>query len=393
MRDIAQKEPHLKILHVLSSIGAASGGPSRAVFDLALTARRRGHAVTVCTTDYGGSSVDHAECLRAGVKVAIFPVFGPGRLQYSPGMQSHLRENIASFDVVHLHSLYLPHDLMVYRYATMNRVPYIVRPHGTFDPVIRDRKKLRKWVFDRVLQDRVIAAAAGIHYTSDDEHRLSNCAKDRSWIVPLPIRPEEFDGQPWDADFKARHRVGRDYILFLGRLAWKKGIDILVRAYAEFHKEHPELDLVIAGPDFGEEAKLRSLVRACGIDLHVHFIGMLDGPARIAAYRLAKLFVAPSRGENFGRTVVEAMIAKTPIVMTDRVGIWKQVVAADAALVVEGDVKSLLRGLRTAWEAYQEAVERAKRARQFVETEFGLNRVGEQLDRMYREAIATVTFP
>lgn len=377
----------LKILHVISSIDAASGGPSRAVFDLALAARLAGHDVTICTTNYGGQSIDHDDYLAASVKVRIFPTAGPPLLQYSPALERYVRENIASFDIVHLHSLYLYHDWVVYHHATRKHVPYILRPHGTFDPVIQERKKLRKWAMNKLFQDRVTNASAGIHYTSADEKRLSNCPKQTSWVVPLPIRPEEFDDQDWDRDFASKLGVRPGFILFLGRLAWKKGADILIKAFDAFAKKFPDTDLVIAGPDDGEEGRARLLCRDFGLDSKVHFTGLLDGPSRIAAYKMAKLFVLPSRGENFGRAVVEAMLVGTPVLMTDRVGIWDQVAEADAACIVQADVQSVLGGLISIWESYPVALERAARARKLVESRFGIAAVGEQLERMYGEAL------
>lgn len=384
----APKPERLTILHVISSIDAASGGPSRAVFDLALAARVRGHDVTICATNYGGQSVDYADYLKAGVKVRIFPIKGPTILQYSPSLETYVRENVASFDIVHLHSLYLYHDWVVYRHAPRRGVPYILRPHGTFDPVIRERKRVRKWVMNRLFQERITTASAGIHYTSADELRLSNCSKQTSWVVPLPIRPEEFDGQDWDRDFASKYGVRPDFILFLGRLAWKKGADILIEAFGDFSRRFPDTDLVIAGPDDGEERKLRELCRKCDLPSKVHFTGLLDGPSRVAAYKMAKLFVLPSRGENFGRTVVEAMLVRTPILMTDRVGIWEQVAQADAAYIAHADVQSVLRGLIAIWESYSLARERAARARKLVESRFGIEAVGVQLEQMYREALA-----
>lgn len=376
----------LRILHVVPSIEAASGGPARAVFDLALAALTRGHDVTICATDFGGPSVDHREYLKAGIKVIVFPVVGPPQLQYSDAMATYIRNTIASFDIVHLHSLYLPPDWIVYRYAAERGVPYILRPHGTFDPVIRNRKRVPKWILGKLFQDRVTAAAAAIHYTSDDERRLSNCANLNGWVIPLPIRPEEFEGQP-DPGFLAKFGVRPDFILFLGRLAWKKGADIAIRAFADFAKTRPEVDFVIAGPDSGEEAKLRALVGELQLGDKVHFTGMLDGPARIAAYKLAKLFVVPSRGENFGRTVAEAMMTGTPIVMTDCIGIWKQLLLADAACVVEADEQSVLRGLSSVWDSYSIALDRAARARRLVESHFAVKPVGEALERMYRQVL------
>jgi glycosyltransferase involved in cell wall biosynthesis/choline dehydrogenase-like flavoprotein len=382
----APKAPRLKILHVVPSVEAASGGPARAVFDIALAAQQRGHEVTICATNFGGSSVEHSEYLKAGIKVFVFPIFGPPPMQYSREMEHYLKDNIARFDLVHLHSLYLPPDWMVYRHAVAQRIPYILRPHGTFDPVIRERKRLPKWILGKLFQDSVTAAAAGLHYTSEDERRLSNCSNLKAWVVPLPIRPEEFAGDP-DPDFLKRYEVRPHFILFLGRLAWKKGADIAIRAFAEFAHRHPEIDLVIAGPDSGEEKNLRQLASRLGLDRQVRFTGMLDGPARVAAYKLAKIFVLPSRGENFGRTVAEAMLAGTPIVMSDRIGIWKDLVRHNAACVVDCDDPSILAGLRSLWDAYPEAMERARRARQLVESYYSIATVGEQLEQMYYAAL------
>jgi glycosyltransferase involved in cell wall biosynthesis/choline dehydrogenase-like flavoprotein len=377
----------IRILHVISSIDVSSGGPSRAVFDLALAAQMRGHEVTICSTNFGGRSIDYSDYLKVGVAVLIFPTSGPNILQYSKAMECYLRDNIASFDIVHLHSLFLPHDWAVYRYATKHRIPYILRPHGTFDPVIRDRKRGRKWVLNMLFQQRVTCAAAGIHYTSRDEQNLSNSQNRTSWIVPLPIRPEEFDGQSWDSDFESKYGINSDFILFLGRLAWKKGADILIHAFNEFTKHYPHVDLVIAGPDNGEERKIRSLVQSFNLESKVHLTGVLDGPQRVAAYKLAKIFVLPSRDENFGRTAAEAMLVGTPIVMTDRVGIWEQVAQEDAACIVQADVNSVLNGLISVWESYPTALERARRARRLIENQYGIGVVGEMLERMYRDAL------
>lgn len=378
----------MKILHVISSISAAAGGPSRAVFDLALAARARGHEVTICAATYGGQSVDYEDYVKAGVTVRLFATKGPPILQYSPSLAKYVKENVGFFDIVHLHSLYLYHDWIVYRHAGKHRIPYILRPHGTFDPVIRERKKIRKWVMNTLFQERVTTASAGIHYTSADEQRLSNCSKPISWVVPLPIRPEEFDGQDWERNFGVRYGVKPDFILFLGRLAWKKGVDILLEAFSAFSQRFPDTDLVIAGPDDGEEAKLRELCRKFDLESKVHFTGLLDGASRIAAYKLAKLFVLPSRGENFGRTIVEAMLVGTPVLMTECIGIWEQVAQADAAYIARPEAQSVLRGLVAIWEAYPLARERAARARKLVERQFGLEPVGEQLEHMYREALA-----
>jgi glycosyltransferase involved in cell wall biosynthesis len=385
--ETARSRASLRVLHVISSIDTASGGPARAVFDLALAARLLGHEVCICTSDYGGPKVDYADYERAGIEVKMFPVSHPWLLECSLELGKYIEDNIGYYDIVHVHSLYLYHDWAVYRQACRQGVSYILRPHGTYDPVIRERKVAAKWILERLFQEQVTYGAMGIHYTSDDEQRLSNCQNRTSWVVPLPMRMEEFDGMPADEHFKATHRIKSDYMLFLGRLAWKKGLDILIRSFADFAKIHPQAELVVAGPDYGEEEKIRTLVRSKALESKVHFVGVLDGAERVAAYRNAKLFVLPSRGENFGRTAAEAMIVGTPIVMTNCVGIWQLCQQEDAALIVQADEKSLLAGLLESWQSESSSKARAGRARTLVESQFGLQRVGEALEKMYREAI------
>jgi len=383
----ALQKKRLKILHVISSIDAASGGPSRAVLDFSLASRRRGHDVTICTTDFGGAPVDTAIYLDEGVVIEKFSVGRPKILEYSFGLARYLEGNISKFDIVHLHSLYLFHDWAVNKYARQNNVPYVLRPHGTFDPVIRVRKPLPKWVLGKLFQNKVTKEARGIHYTSAEEQRLSNCDNHRSWVVPIPIRPDEFDGQDYDVDFKSKYKIDNDYILFLGRLDQKKGADILIDSFSTFTKRYPDVDLVIVGPDFGELSKLRAMVQSLLLSAKVHFIGMIDGPSRIAAYKFAKLFALPSRGENFGRTAVEAMLAGVPIVMTEGVGIWPLLAETDSAIIVKPTTESFLSGLCEAWENYRDLLEKAARARRLVKDRFGIEKIGKLLDQMYADVL------
>src|SRR5262249_18816692 len=104
----------LRILHVISSIDAESGGPARAVFDLALAALLLGHEVCICTSDYGGPKVEYADYEKAGVEVKIFPISHPWLLECSIELAKYIERNIGYYDIVHVHSLYLYHDWSVY---------------------------------------------------------------------------------------------------------------------------------------------------------------------------------------------------------------------------------------------------------------------------------------
>ena len=121
---------------------------------------------------------------------------------------------------------------------------------------------------------------------------------------------------------------GRRVLLFLGRLHAKKGLDLLVPAFAELLARHPALHLVVAGPDFGAAAGVRRDAEALGVAERVSLPGPLEGAAKQGAFAAAEAFVLPSYTENFGIAVVEALAAGCPVVISDRVQIWREVAAA-----------------------------------------------------------------
>ena len=124
-------------------------------------------------------------------------------------------------------------------------------------------------------------------------------------------------------------------LLFLGRINFKKGLDILARAVGRLARK--DLHLVIAGPDGGYLAETRSFVAEAGIADRTTFTGMLAGEEKLAAFADAALFLLPSYSENFGIAVVEAMACGLPVLISDRVNIWREVVADGAGLAAPCD--------------------------------------------------------
>jgi len=139
----------------------------------------------------------------------------------------------------------------------------------------------------------------------------------------------------------------RRLILFLGRIHQKKGVDLLLQAFARHASEFPDFDLVIAGPDqVGLQAQLTNLAAELGIAARVHWPGMLSGDAKWGAFRSAEFFALPSHQENFGIVVAEAMALSRPVLITDKVNIWREIEADEAGLVVNDDVEAIAAGLR-----------------------------------------------
>ena len=94
------------------------------------------------------------------------------------------------------------------------------------------------------------------------------------------------------------------------------------------------MDLVIAGPDqVGWVPELQELADRLGISHRVHWPGMLKGDVKWGAFRQSEAFILPSHQENFGFVVAEAMACSTPVLISDKVNIWREVEASGCGLV------------------------------------------------------------
>jgi glycosyltransferase involved in cell wall biosynthesis len=107
-----------------------------------------------------------------------------------------------------------------------------------------------------------------------------------------------------------------------------------------------DLDLVIAGPDEeGLEAQLRAQAERLGISGRVHWTGILEGDLKWGALRAAEALVLPSRQENFGVVVVEALACRTPVLISDKVNIWPDLERDGAGIVNPDTAEGTLRSM------------------------------------------------
>jgi len=322
----------LRILHVIGDLAPESGGPAKAGFEMARAVARRGHDVAIYATDFGQAPEVARDVTQDGVRIRLFPLQPPKIWLASWPLRRALAQDLPSFDVLHVHSLYLFHDWVVADLTRRHRKPYLLRPHGTLDPYIFRRRRLKKMLFDHWFQNRLLAEAAAIHYTAEEEMRLAAPYVHGApgVVIPNGLDPGEYARLPAKGSFRDRHpEVGnRKILLFLGRINFKKGLDVLAAAVGRLGRA--DLHLVVAGPDGGYLDETRSFVESAGIADRTSFVGMLRGEDKLAALGDATLFLLPSYSENFGIAVIEAMACGVPVLISDRVNIWREVVADGA---------------------------------------------------------------
>ncbi len=382
----------LSILHVIANLAPAQGGPAAACPAMAEAMARRGHRVAVFTTDRGrrGEVPTDQPLERDRVTYRFFP-HRFRRFAVSTGLARALMAEVGRFDVVHLHSLYLFHDWAAARACRAAGVPYILRPHGAFLPFVRARGRLQKRVANLLFQNGVTRGAACLHYTSEAE------AQDAApfvfgrpgRVVPLGLDIAALaapDAPPLSARFP--ELAGKRVLLFLGRLAAQKGLDLLIPAFAAVAPRHPEWHLLLAGADRGEGERLRSLAAECGVAERLTFAGHLAGDDKHAALQQAELFVLPSRGENFGLAAVEAMAAGRPVLVTDRVALWREIESDGAGLVCPPQAADLTAALDRLMGDAGLRARLGRAARERTAPRFDWARVAPQLEALYAEAIA-----
>ena len=381
----------MRILHTIATLSARYGGPSKACFEMARALARRGHEVSVFTTNQGHPGpLDvplHEPIERDGVTVRHFPVSPPRFWGTSPPMARALRDAIPRADVVHLHSLYLFHCRAAGRACSRSGVPYVVQPHGALDPYLFRRHRLRKRLMEVWFQDAVTRGAGAIQFTTEEEMRLARpyIFGTRGVVAPIGLGLDEYDTAALRGRFRAAHpRVGdRPVVLFLGRLNFKKGIDILVRAFSEAIRAVPEAHLVIAGPDGGLRARTEAWIGSHGLRERSTLLDMVTGPEKLALLADADLFVLPSWSENFGIAVIEAMACSLPVVVSDRVNLWREVAGAGAGWVVPPEPGATRDAIVEALFDPVRAREKGARGRALVAERFTWTRIAPLMEEVY----------
>ena len=345
----------MKILHVIANLSPDRGGPPKAALEMCRALARHGHTVTLYTTNaYGAGTLNvpiDRPVLVDGVSVHYFPIGRFRRWSFSWPLARALHDHVRKFDVVHIHSLYIFHTFAAAHYCRKYNVPYLIRPHGSLDPFLRRKSRVKKAIYHFLIEKRNLDHAAAIHYTTHEEMELAHRPvgiRAPGVVVPLGLNLDDYAVLPPRGTLRARFpQIGDKFIvLFLGRINFKKGLDLLARAYGEVACRREDVHLVIAGPeDEGYGRQVRAWIEEKDLLDRVTFTGMLLGQDKLAAFRDADVFVLPSYAENFGIAVIEAMACGLPVIISDQVNICREIAVAEAGIVVNCSVESLANGI------------------------------------------------
>jgi len=380
----------MKILHVVPTYYPAVryGGPIRSVHGLASALAAQGHDVHVYTTNVDGSGVLPVPLDRParldGVTVWYFATSWGRRLYRSPGMGQALGLNVASFDIVHLHSVFLWPTSVAAQAARRAGVPYVLSPRGMLvGDLIRRRSSLAKRAWIALFERRNIEEAAAVHLTSEieaSELRALGFRSARLAVVPNGIELPADELPNGNSGVAFADGIRRPYILFLGRINWKKGLDRLIPAMEQV----ANADLLIAGND--EEnyrSELEALARRCGVVDRVRFLGPVHDDKKWALLSSAQILALPSYSENFGNVVLEAMAARCAVIVTPEVGLASIVHEAGCGVVTAGDPANLGLEIKRLLDDHERRRSMGDAGRRAVEAKYTWNIIGKQMLDVY----------
>lgn len=333
----------MTVVHVVPSLALRHGGVSVSVRELCQGLAQAGVAVRLLTTPRAhdplvdGPADDHLRA--AGVAIRYMPVHPwrwlGQRYAYGPAVGEILRQAIGAADLVHIHALWLYPTAAAARLCRRARVPYVLSPCGALDPYSLRRRRLIKRLYALAVERRTLAGAARVHFTSALEQRHADRfgTAAPAVVIPCSVPPGP---APAPGQFRAQHpEVGdRRLLLFLGRVHPKKRLDLVAEVFCRLAPRYPDLHLVVAGPDQGGGAAVRARLRRAGLLARATFTGLVAGAEKGAALRDSTLFLLPSEEENFGITVLEAMAAGVPVLLSPHVGVGAAVVQSQCGLIV-----------------------------------------------------------
>ena len=385
----------MKVLHVCASLSPEWGGPVAVVFDLLPALRDCGVSSTVIAPT--GRRVGSDSVWLEGVDSRLFPTGQLARAWtgYAPRMAKEIRQSMPDHDLVHIHELWHYPHYAASRAARAAGKPYVVTVHGEMNPWSLGQKRLKKWIYMRVVQMRILDRAEAVHAVTakEEQHIRAQGVRAPITVIPNGINGQTFNNFPAGRPFigKFPDLNGKRIILFLGRIHPHKGLDLLAQAFARLAIREEDVRLVIVGPDEASYRRtIEALLRTGGVLDRTLFTGMLTGDDKLAAYAAADVFVLPSHGEVIGVSTLEALAAGLPVVITRQCQ-FPEVAEAEAGLVVNPDPDEIHDALIKVLLDPEKGRAMGARGRQLVLERYTWDAVAERMARLYKSVLTSTT--
>lgn len=390
----------MRVLFVVESLSPSENtGVAAAVVALARALNQENINVELAAP----TSVNNREETEAfvdGLKAHLFnQPFGMPRTVV-PALGSFLSENLSEFDLVHVHGLWRYPQWVATRLAQRLSIPYIVSPHGMCEPVEMARKGWKKKIYFNLVERHTLGSAAAIHAITNAEkdhcEQLQTCRH-------VQVIPNGVDIYPPLLNHLMKSYLPPELalvppqnpvLLFMGRLHPKKGLDLLIPAFAQVQQRHPEARLVLAGPDpVGYRQALIELAHSFQVQSRVLFPGMVTNLYKQALLQRADLFALPSYSQGFSVAVLEALAAAKPVVISQNC-YFNEVLSVGCGQVVDNSRSQLAQALNDLLDLDgQTRASMGQRGRELIEQKYTWPSIAGQMCDLYncvKKAVATL---
>lgn len=380
---------------------SVASGSTKVAYHISKELARRGHSVTEYTSDMRDKYIRITNGVKEihGVKVHRFQTIGPMATRemkffVTPAIIQKVKNEIHSFDIIHIHEYRSFQNIIVHHYARKGGVPYVLQAHGSL-PRIMAKQRL-KWSYDVFCGYKLLRDASKVIALSQmeaEQYKGMGVPEEKIKVIPNGIDLSEYANLPPKGGFKKKFDVQEDkkIILYLGRIHRTKGIDFLVKAYAHLFNEMENDDaiLVITGPDDGYLHEIQALIKTLEIERDVLITGPLYGRNKLEAYVDANVYVLPSRYETFPMGLLEAYACGKPVIAS-KIGELKNLVIDEATglLFEPRNVEQLVKSMISLLDDPNKAEKIGLRGKRFVKENFTIEIVVDRLESLYEEIVS-----
>jgi glycosyltransferase involved in cell wall biosynthesis len=382
----------VRVLHIAHGVEYEQTGAGYAVPRMCCALAEQGVEVTLAALDLGGKVLDRVYETN-NLEVKRFPYIGPRRIGYSPALRSFLTDAVEHVDIVQTHFLWSYPVALGARTALEKNKPLIILPRGALLQEALSESHLAKSIWFKLIDGPALKEANCVVATSEREgESVRNLLQPkRLAIIPegvdFPNLPDKKISEQAALEIIGDSAIGK-YLLYLGYLSPHKNLEKIIKVWSEIQKYWSSHTLIVAGP--GRPSfigRLRGLIQHLGLAERVKILPPVYGEGKWTLLNGAEAMILPSRSENFGFVVAEALYCGTPVVAsrgypwpcleTEAFGHW---VEAENGVLAEAinDVLS--------WPPDRRQF-MAQRSHLFIRNNFSWERVANQYIELYHELL------
>lgn len=384
----------MKILHTIHSAKLEGGGVIQAIIEVSSALSDRGVESEIACLDL--PSISHAipfKTFQLGEKNSSYG--------YSKKFKEWIRNHADDYHAIFIHGIWQFNSFGVFSALKKEQTPYYIFPHGMLDPYFASAfpaKHIKKWIYWKCFESKVFSRAKAICFTCEEEFQLAKQSFKPFQIQPSitglgikdPIQNQGVQSKEYQNQIP--EMGSKPYLLFIGRIHPKKGVDLLIRSFSQLKGEKSlpkNLQLLIVGPSENRsyDQQIRQEYQAISESLRnsIHFYGMVQDSLKWSFLSNAEAMILPSHQENFGITVAESLALSIPVLISNKVNIWREVKNAEAGFVAE-DTPEGTKQLLQEWTEYSEKEKLQVNARKCFDSHFNSLKTAHNIINLLKQS-------